>query len=62
MSIHSPNTDIWGLFDNVMLLVGGNYIYQGPCEDAVGYFNSFGLKCPNHQCPPDFFMSHMTQG
>ncbi|KAL4474928.1 hypothetical protein ABPG74_001624 [Tetrahymena malaccensis] len=62
MSIHQPNTDIWNLFDQVFLLVQGNYIYQGPVSESISYFKTVGLECPVHQCPPDFFMSYMTAG
>lgn len=46
MTIHQPNTEIYELFDKLMLMVEGKFIYQGPARDAVDYFNrNFNLTC-----------------
>jgi len=60
MSIHSPNTDIWNLFDRTILLVQGRIIYQGAQHLAIDYFKNIGFECPTHMCPADYFMKQMT--
>lgn len=47
MTIHQPNSDIFYLFDRLLLMVEGKFIYQGRSDEAVRYFDmNFGLKCP----------------
>jgi ABC-type multidrug transport system ATPase subunit len=47
MTIHQPNSEIFELFDRLVLLVEGKIIYQGNREKATDYFGrSFGLRCP----------------
>ncbi|EAR87056.1 ABC transporter family protein (macronuclear) [Tetrahymena thermophila SB210] len=60
MSIHSPSTDIWNLFDNIILLVQGRMIYQGTQTDILPYFKSIGFECPTNMCPGDYLMNYMT--
>lgn len=58
MTIHQPNTETYELFDDLLLLVEGRVIYQGPADRVIDYFtSSFNLKCPTFMNPPDFFMS-----
>ncbi|KAF0691734.1 Aste57867_17098 [Aphanomyces stellatus] len=37
-------------------LSGGRVIYNGKASDAVEYFASQGLQCPNYMNPTDYFM------
>ena len=57
-TIHQPSSDIFRLFDKLMLLVDGKVVFFGKCEDAVQYFGKQGegWRCPNHTNPSDFFM------
>ena len=34
----------------------GQSVYHGPAKDALGYFNSLGLKCEDHNNPTDFYL------
>jgi hypothetical protein len=43
-TIHQPNSDITEKFDDFMLLSGGNVIYFGKWERAVGYFAAHGYQ------------------
>jgi ABC-type multidrug transport system ATPase subunit len=57
MTIHQPNSEIFALFDKLILLVGGRSVYQGLAKDSVGYFDKMGFTCPEFSNPPDYFMS-----
>ena len=60
MTIHQPNTEIFNLFDRLILMVEGRLIYQGPKDEATGYFSrNFKLACPEFSNPADYFMSIM---
>lgn len=47
VSVHQPRSDIWKLFDNVLLLAkGGRSAYSGPRSEILEAFQSAGLECP----------------
>ncbi|CAK84665.1 unnamed protein product (macronuclear) [Paramecium tetraurelia] len=58
-TIHQPSADIYMLFDQVMLLVQGKFIYQGSRVELVNYFKGIGFECPAHSNPLDYLMSVM---
>lgn len=47
VSIHAPRSEIWKLFDNVILLARGSPLYSGPVGGSVSHFEQFG-----HELPP----------
>lgn len=55
-SIHQPSSQIYALFDDLLLLDEGNIVYFGPIADAVLFFQSVGFECPTSYNPADFFM------
>lgn len=47
VSVHQPRSDIWQLFDNVLLLVkGGRTAYSGPRSKVLSFFQAAGEFCP----------------
>ncbi|KAL4474978.1 hypothetical protein ABPG74_001674 [Tetrahymena malaccensis] len=61
-TIHQPSYDIWNLFDHVILMQEGQFIYQGPGNDKIiEYFSSIGYKCPIKSNPADYLMKIMSQ-
>ncbi len=57
-TIHQPSSEIFYLFDNLLLLSQGQIMYQGPLKDSVSYFAKLGYECPQYTNPSDFiFMS-----
>lgn len=58
-TIHQPSSDIFALFDGLMLLLGGNTVYYGKCMEAVTHFAAVGYPCPTYANPPDFFFMHV---
>lgn len=58
MTIHQPNSEIYELFDELLLLLEGRLIYHNRASDVSEYFRkNFNLVCPEYANPPDFFMS-----
>ena len=47
VTIHQPRSEIWSLFDNVILLTRGSPAYTGSAKDCLGYFAQLG-----HEMPP----------
>ncbi|GAQ82936.1 ABC transporter G family [Klebsormidium nitens] len=59
-TIHQPRSSIYALFEDLLLLSEGEMIYFGPASQAVAYFDSKGLTCPQHFNPADFFMDKIS--
>jgi len=39
-SILQPSSEVFQLFDRIIVLDKGQIMFQGPCQDAVPYFES----------------------
>lgn len=61
-TIHQPNSDIYEIFDRLMLLAQGRIIYFNEARLAVDYFATLGdqYRCPELSNPADHFMSIMS--
>ncbi|KAL8907211.1 MAG: hypothetical protein Q9171_005944 [Xanthocarpia ochracea] len=56
VTIHQPRSEIWGLFDRLVLLSGGTSVYSGPVENSVPYFESLGFALPPFVNPAEFLV------
>ncbi len=52
-TIHQPSSDVFHMFDDLLLLADGQIMYQGPIEDSVDYFAKLGYPCPQYTNPAD---------
>ncbi|OLY82421.1 ATP-binding cassette sub-family G member 2 [Smittium mucronatum] len=52
--IHQPSSDIFNLFDDIVLISEGKIVYFGAQKKLVDYFSSLGFQCPNYTNPADF--------
>ena len=48
-TIHQPRSNIFALFDQLVLLANGHMVYSGEASKCQTYFESIG-----HKCPPGF--------
>lgn len=53
-TIHQPSSEIFHLFDDVLLLAEGRVIYYGPADQVISYFGSRGYPCPQYTNPADY--------
>ncbi|RKO84503.1 ABC-2 type transporter-domain-containing protein, partial [Blyttiomyces helicus] len=57
-TIHQPSSEIFHLFDDLVLMAEGRIAYQGDAEACIDYFAQRGYPCPDFTNPADFlFMS-----
>eukprot|EP01137_Pigoraptor_chileana_P015808 Opistho-2@5386 len=59
-TIHQPRSDIFKLFDHVMLLSKGETVYFGPAKSMVDHFSSLNYPCPSYANPLDYFLDVIT--
>ncbi|KAJ3130584.1 hypothetical protein HK101_005054, partial [Irineochytrium annulatum] len=46
-TIHQPRSNIYALFDKLVLLAKGKLVYSGPAQQtAIDHFSSLGFTCP----------------
>ena len=55
-TIHQPQSKIFNLMDNLILMKRGHIIYQGSAEKATDFFELCGHPCPVHENPADHIM------
>ncbi|XP_045141745.1 ATP-binding cassette sub-family G member 8 isoform X2 [Echinops telfairi] len=56
ISLHQPRTDIFRLFDLVLLMSSGTTLYLGAAQHLVHYFTEIGHPCPRYSNPADFYV------
>ncbi|KAF6101830.1 ATP binding cassette subfamily G member 8 [Phyllostomus discolor] len=56
ISLHQPRSDIFRLFDLVLLMSSGITIYLGAAQHMVQYFTAVGYPCPRYSNPADFYV------
>ncbi|NWX83181.1 ABCG8 protein, partial [Nothoprocta pentlandii] len=56
LSVHQPRSDIFQLFDLVLLLTSGVTVYSGTARDMVQYFTELGYPCPKYSNPADYYV------
>jgi len=59
-TIHQPRSDIFNLFDSLLLLGNGETVYFGPANKATAYFADAGFPCPQYSNPADHFLDIIT--
>lgn len=53
VTIHQPRSEIWSLFDNVILLTRGSPAYAGSAKDCLGHFAKLGHVMPPYTNPAE---------
>lgn len=55
IAIHQPSSEIFNMFDRLMLLSGGKVVFQGETLTTYPYFANIDFVCPTSVNPCDFF-------
>jgi ABC-type multidrug transport system ATPase subunit len=61
LTIHQPRSDIYQLFDQLLLLAKGRVAYMGSAKDAPAYFASTGFPCPVDFNPAEYFIDLISE-
>jgi energy-coupling factor transporter ATP-binding protein EcfA2 len=56
LSIHQPNSELFSLFDKIIIMKDGNNIFSGSINQCSSYFDSIHLPIPKSYNPADFIL------
>lgn len=56
-TVHSPSSELFDLFDDLLLMARGHTIYHGPTAASIEYFASLGYTVPPRTNPTEYFMN-----
>ena len=55
-TIHQPRSEIWTLFDHIVLLSRGSPLYSGPADNCLPYFQGIGYELPPFCNPAEYLI------
>lgn len=55
-TIHQPSSEIFAMFDKVLLMAEGRVAFLGSPDGACKFFSTMGACCPSNYNPADFFI------
>lgn len=55
-TIHQPSSEVFFLFDLVIVMKNGQVLFHGPVSDIISYLSKFGFDCPQNFNPSDYVM------
>lgn len=55
-TVHQPSSEIFAMFDDIILLHDGSVAFHGPAEQLSTYFDALGYTCPANFNPADHVM------
>ncbi|XP_074659151.1 protein white-like isoform X2 [Tubulanus polymorphus] len=55
-TIHQPSSEVFEMFDRLLLMAEGRVVYLGPAAKASGYFKKNGFVCPMNYNPADYYV------
>ncbi|XP_068243394.1 protein white-like [Palaemon carinicauda] len=59
-TIHQPSSEVFALFDRVLLMAEGRTAFLGSTENALQFFAGMGKVCPESYNPADFFIGNLA--
>ncbi|KAG7164317.1 scarlet-like 1 [Homarus americanus] len=55
-TIHQPSSEVFAMFDKLLLLAEGRVAYMGSSSGALEFLDSLGHKCPATFNPADYYI------
>jgi ABC-type multidrug transport system ATPase subunit len=60
-TIHQPSTEIFNLFDDLLIMSRGRVSYFGPADKVIEYFDRQGYPCPQYSNPADYIFMEVLR-
>ncbi|XP_070566509.1 protein white-like [Ptychodera flava] len=59
-TIHQPSSEVYAMFDRLLLMAEGRVAFLGSTSDALKHFSSIGFTCPTNYNPADFYIQTLA--
>ncbi|XP_002742012.1 protein white-like [Saccoglossus kowalevskii] len=59
-TIHQPSSEVYAMFDRVLLMAEGRNAFLGSTSDALRHFSNIGHTCPTNYNPADFYIQKLA--
>lgn len=59
-TIHQPSSEVYALFDQVLIMAEGRTAFLGDAKEALNFFKSVGYPCPVNFNPADYFIQTLA--
>ncbi|KAF8791853.1 Protein white like protein [Argiope bruennichi] len=59
-TIHQPSSEVFELFDHLLLMAEGRVAFRGRSTKALDFFKRAGLQCPINYNPADFYVHNLA--
>lgn len=60
LTIHQPSSEIFGMFDKLLLIAEGRVAFLGTPNEASTFFTSLEAPCPTNYNPADFYIEYLA--
>lgn len=60
-TLHQPRSQIWDLFDDLLVLSEGSVMYFGPASESMEFCRSLGYPCPVQFNPADHILDMVAR-
>ncbi|XP_076031854.1 protein white-like [Oratosquilla oratoria] len=59
-TIHQPSSEVYALFDRVLLMAEGQVAFIGDVDGAYQFFSRIELPCPQNYNPSDYYINALS--
>lgn len=60
LTIHQPSSELFSLFDKMLLMAEGRVAFLGTPMQATQFFNDLGAPCPSNYNPADYYVQKLA--
>ncbi|XP_054160832.1 protein white-like [Oppia nitens] len=59
-TIHQPSSQVFKLFEQLLLIADGRVAFMGKIDDAYNFFSTIGYTCPTNFNPCDYYIEQLA--
>ncbi|XP_011149501.1 protein white [Harpegnathos saltator] len=59
-TLHQPSSELFALFDKILLMAEGRVAFMGTSSQACSFFKTLGAACPSNYNPADYFVQTLA--
>ncbi|XP_026668551.1 ABC transporter G family member 3-like [Ceratina calcarata] len=60
VTLHQPSSELFALFDRILLMAEGRVAFMGTTSQACSFFETLGAACPSNYNPADYFVQMLA--